>query len=607
MNVPILVVDDEPINRLVIEEVLAAPGIDLVCVASGAEALRCLIEREFALVLLDVNMPGLDGFETAALIRSRPASAHTPIIFITAHSGDTARMLKAYETGAADYLLKPYEPIALKTKVGVFVELFRATEAKRRTTELEASNRQLEANLAENQRLASQLAHQASHDSLTGLPNRHLFEEILREALAMSQRAGRHAAVAFVDLDRFKFINDTFGHAAGDEVLQETARRLSAAVRTSDVVARIGGDEFVVLLTDFVQWQESVLVAEKMLQLFAAPFTVNGYDVTLTPSIGIAVFPDDGDDGATLLKRADIAMYQAKQAGRNNFRYCTEAMSASAARQLALEKDLRSAVVAEDFVLHYQPKVELASGRIAGVEALLRWQRAADGVESASGFMGLAEETGFMLPIGEQVIGAVCRQARAWRDAGLPLCIAVNLSASELRGDRLLHIVRDALAAAALEPATIEFEVTEHASIFDNAESLGVLRRLREMGCRIALDNFGTGYSSLALLTRFPFDSLKLDRSFVAGLPGNAQHAAIAEAVVGLARRLGLRTVAEGVGNAGQLRFLQDLGCDQIQGEWISLPLPADECEALIRSRQSISAPAIAAASSIQPGPASHA
>ena len=607
MNVPILVVDDEPINRLVIEEVLAAPGIDLVCVASGAEALRCLIEREFALVLLDVNMPGLDGFETAALIRSRPASAHTPIIFITAHSGDTARMLKAYETGAADYLLKPYEPIALKSKVGVFVELFRATEAKRRTTELEASNRQLEANLAENQRLASQLAHQASHDSLTGLPNRHLFEEILREALAMSQRAGRHAAVAFVDLDRFKFINDTFGHAAGDEVLQETARRLSAAVRISDVVARIGGDEFVVLLTDFVQWQESVLVAEKMLHLFAAPFTVNGYDVTLTPSIGIAVFPDDGDDGATLVKRADIAMYQAKQAGRNNFRYCTEAMSASAARQLALEKDLRSAVVAEDFVLHYQPKVELASGRIAGVEALLRWQRAADGVESASGFMGLAEETGFMLPIGEQVIGAVCRQARAWRDAGLPLCIAVNLSASELRGDRLLHIVRDALAAAALEPATIEFEVTEHASIFDNAESLSVLRRLREMGCRIALDNFGTGYASLALLTRFPFDSLKLDRSFVAGLPGNPQHAAIAEAVLTLARRLGLRTVAEGVGNAGQLHFLQDLGCDQIQGEWISLPLPADECEALIRSRQSISAPAIAAASSIQPGPASHA
>jgi len=264
VNVPILVIDDEPANLFALESLLDMPGVDIVTAASGAAGLHHLIEREFALILLDVNMPGLDGFETAALIRARPASAHTPIIFITAHSDDRARMLKAYETGAADYVLKPFEPVVLRSKVGVFVELFRAAEVKRRAAELELSNRRLETDLADQGRVAAQLAHQASHDNHTGLPNRHLFEEIVREALALSQRGGHHAAVAFVDLDRFKFINDTYGHAAGDEVLKETARRLSGAVRDSDVVARIGGDEFVVLLTEFVQWQESALVAEKI-------------------------------------------------------------------------------------------------------------------------------------------------------------------------------------------------------------------------------------------------------------------------------------------------------------------------------------------------------
>ena len=586
MDVPILVVDDEPANLLAMQAVLAEPGIEFVSAASGVQALRCLIEREFALILLDVNMPGLDGFETAALIRARPASAHTPIIFVSASGGDKARMLKAYETGAADYVLKPFEPIVLQAKVAVFVALYRTAELKRRAAELEAGNLRLEVDLAENRRLASQLAHQASHDHLTGLPNRHLFEELLRETLALSQRSGHRAAVAFVDLDRFKFINDTFGHAAGDDVLKEAARRLSAAIRASDFAARIGGDEFVVMLTDFDQWQESVLVAEKMLRVFARPFTVGAHEVSLSASLGIAVFPDDGDDGMTLLKRADIAMYQAKQEGRNCVRFCTAEMSAVAARQLALETDMRTALDSEAFLLHYQPKVELATGRIVGVEALLRWQHPQGRVIRASEFMGLAEDSGFIVPIGEQVVGAVCRQALAWRDAGLAVSIAVNLSARELRGDRLLRSVRQALEAAQLEPSMIEFEVTGHASIFENAESLANLRRLRELGCKIALDDFSTGQCGLTLLGQFRFDSLKLDPLFIANLPGNEYNAAIAEAVIGLARRLGLRTVAVGVSNAEQVRLLQGWGCDQIQGEWISVPVPAGRCAALIRSRQ---------------------
>ena len=247
MDVPILVVDDEPANLLVTQAVLAQSGIEFGSTASGAQALRCLIEREFALILLDVNMPGLDGFETAALIRAWPASAYTPIIFVTARSGDGARMLQADATGAADYVLEPFEPIVLQSKVADFVALYRMAEIKRRAAELEAANR----------RLAEQLAQQASHDPLTGLPNRLLLEEILRETLALSQRSGHRAAVAFVDLDRFKFINDTFGHAAGDEVLKEAARRLIGAIRASDLVARIGDDEFVVVLTEFVEWRNA--------------------------------------------------------------------------------------------------------------------------------------------------------------------------------------------------------------------------------------------------------------------------------------------------------------------------------------------------------------
>ena len=518
------------------------------------------------------------------VVDDEPANLFATQALLAERRGDTARMLKAYETAAADYVLKPFEPIVLQSKVAVFVALYRTADLKRHAAELEAGNRQLEADLAENRRLAAQLAHQGSHDNLTGLSNRQLFEEILREALA--QRSGHRAAVAFVDLDRFKFINDTFGHAAGDEVLKEVARRLSGAIRASDVAARIGGDEFVVLITQLVQWQESALVGEKILRVFASPFTVGGHKVSVTPSIGFAVFPDDGDDGKTLLKRADIAMYQAKQARRNAFRFCTAQMSAIAAQQLALKNDMRTALESEEFLLHYQPKVELATGRIVGVEARLRWQRPQGRVVRASEFMGLAEDGGFSVPIGEQVVGAVCRQALAWRDAGLPVSIAVNLSAPELRGDRLLRSVREALEAAQLEPWMIEFEVTEHASICESAESLANLRRLRELNCRIALDDFGTGHSGLALLRKFRFDSVKLDPLFIADLPGNEYNETIAEAVIDLARRLGLCTVALGVNNAEQARFLQGLGCDQIQGEWISMPVPADACAALIRSRQ---------------------
>ncbi len=597
LKVPVLVVDDEPANLLVMESVLADSGIEFVGVISGTEALRRLIERDFALILLDVNMPGLDGIETAALIRARPATARTPIIFVTAHGGDTPRMLKAYETGAADYVQKPYEPVVLRSKVAVFAELYRAGELKRHATELEASNRRLEADRVISQQLAAQLAHRASHDALTGLPNRSLFADVVREALALSRRNGHHAAVAFVDLDRFKLINDALGHDAGDEVLRETARRLNAAIRESDVAARLGGDEFVLLLTGFAHWRESVLLAQRLLRVFVEPFMVGGQAVNISPSIGIAIFPDDGVDAAELLRSADVAMYEAKKAGRNAYRFCSVekntgadqhlALGSGADPQLAPGNHWRTTLGSAELMLHYQPKANLANGRIDGVEALVRWQHPQRGLVTLSEFMSLAEEAGLAVPIGERVFVAACKQARAWRDGGLALNLAINLTAHDLRGARLPRLVHEAINQALVEAAMIEFEVAEP-SIFDNPQCLAVLHQLREAGCRIALDDFGSANCDLALLKRFPFDSLKLHPSLVADLPANEPNAAIAQAVIGLARRLQIRTVAAGVSNAEQLRFLQDLDCDQIQGEWNGAPLPADGCAALIRSRQAL-------------------
>ncbi|MGS0753546.1 putative bifunctional diguanylate cyclase/phosphodiesterase [Roseateles sp. GG27B] len=592
MNVPILVVDDEPANLLAMEALLDESGIEFVGAASGAQALRHLLEREFALILLDVNMPGLDGYETAALIRARHASAHIPIIFVTAGGSDSARMLKAYQSGAADYVFKPFDPIVLRSKIAVFVALYRAAELKRRAAELEAGNRRLEADLARNLHLSVQLAHQASHDHLTDLPNRFLFEEILHETLALSQRSGRRAAVAFIDLDHFKFINDSYGHAVGDEVLKEAGRRLRAAVRASDVVARIGGDEFVVMLTEFVLWEESVLVAEKILGAFALPFEAGGHELKVSPSIGLALYPDDGDSAASLLKRADIAMYRAKQEGRNCYRFHTAAMSAVAAQQLALESARREAQESEEFLLHYSPKLDLATGSIVGVEALLRWHQPAGRLLRASEFMGLDEGISQSISVGEKVFHAVARQARAWRDAGLSVSIAINLTEQELRDERLLQSVLEALQTRLIEPWMLEFELTEHVHVADNAQCLAKLRRLRELGCKIALDNFGSGQSDLKLLQKFRFDSIKLAPWFISDLPGapdsaaatgSEHHFAVAQAVVDLARRLGLRTVAQGVVNAEQLSFLQAIGCEQIQGDWISPPQSAELCGAFIR------------------------
>jgi diguanylate cyclase (GGDEF)-like protein/PAS domain S-box-containing protein len=431
------------------------------------------------------------------------------------------------------------------------------------------------------QRLAEQqVLKLARYDGLTGLPNRNMFIDELERTLARARRHGERFALFFIDLDRFKNINDSLGHGAGDQLLKVMATRLRELLRESDLVARLGGDEFVVLLDGAVEAAALGQVARKALAAIGEPVAIDARSYQVTGSIGISLYPDDGDDAATLLKNADAAMYLAKDRGKNNYQFYTAQLAAQSAQQFALEADLRAGLPRDELQLHYQPKVRLGDGRLVGMEALLRWMHPQRGLLAPGAFVTLAEDSGLILPIGQWVLRAACRQVRAWRDVGLPVPrIAINLSARQFADDTLVDEVRDALAAQGLEPAALEVEITESVLMADPQAANRTLQGLHALGVHIAIDDFGTGYSSLAYLKRFPAQTVKIDRSFVKGLPLDHDDAAITQAVIAMAHSLGLDVVAEGVETQAQLDFLRQLGCDQAQGYLIGRPMPADQLQ----------------------------
>ena len=430
----------------------------------------------------------------------------------------------------------------------------------------------------------------ATHDPLTGLPNRLLLAERVNRALATAKSEGRGLAMLFIDLDRFKNINDTLGHEAGDRLLQNVAGRLARCVRRSDTVARQGGDEFVVLVEAFQGPGDLAQVAEKILLEVAEPMTVYGREFKITASIGISTCPVDGDDLRALLKNADIAMYRAKQQGKNTYQFYAEQMNPHSVERLELESALHHALERNELILHYQPKVEARTGRVTGIECLLRWQHPGIGTVPPDQIVPLAEETGLIVPIGRWALRTACLQARNWAEQGLPLFrMAVNLSARQFMSATLLDDVLGTIAETGMDPRRIELEVTESVMMPEPEQAVKLLRNLKAIGVRLTIDDFGTGYSSLAYLKRLPIDCVKIDASFVRGIPVDASDVAITETILAMSGSLGLRVVAEGVETWDQVRFLERRGCDEMQGYYFSKPLPAEQLTAYLREREAAS------------------
>jgi len=552
-------------------------------VARVEQALR--EGRPYAMAFIDMRMPpGWDGLETIERLWDR--DPHVQVAICSAHSDYDWTEVVA-RLGNSDKLLvikKPFEPIEVLQCANALSRKWENERTLRRQVEhlehvVEARTQGLEA-------ANKQLRHLASHDALTGLPNRVLLDDRLSQAIAHANRDGHGFAVAMFDLDRFKIVNDSFGHRAGDELLKEVAHRLAGIARSTDTVGRLGGDEFLFIMVRVAKGEDAELVARRAVESLRGTIRLRGVNVDIhtSASIGIAMFPTDGKTVETLIANADAAMYCAKQRGRNKIQLYTSGMNAVTQEKVKLESDLHEALALKQFELHYQPKVDTATGMIHGAEALLRWRHPQRGLVPPAEFIPLAEACGLIESIGGWVVREGCRQARAWQDQGLPrLRVAVNLSAMQFRHGNLLHLIRDALDAANLEPRFLEVEITESALMSDPEESVAILEQLSRMGVVVSVDDFGTGYSSMSYLHRFPIDKLKIDRGFISELMSCADDATIVQAIVSLAHSLRLKVVAEGVETNEQLHLLQQLGCDQYQGYQFSPAVPAAQFAELLR------------------------
>ena len=449
---------------------------------------------------------------------------------------------------------------------------------------LQVTVARLDLEVKERQRFEQELRHQAMHDALTGLPNRALLMSRIEQAIETARERGQSFMLLFIDLDRFKIVNDSLGHAAGDELLRVVTRRMGRVLRSGDTLARLGGDEFVLLLAEPVPADVLEALIDDLSRLVTRPVLVADREVSVTCSLGSSIYPQDGEDATTLLKRADVAMYGAKKDGGNRMRRYEPALSSQAEEQLEIETQLKLALQRGEFVLHYQPQIEIATGRIIGVEALVRWQHPVRGLVPPLQFIGVAERSGLIEPIGEWVLRTACAQAAAWQRSGLPsLRIAINVSPRQFHNPALVSRVAHVLAEHGIAPGQLELEITETMSMKDPEESCRILASLEALGISIAIDDFGTGYSNLVYLRRFPVRRIKLDRAFISELGSQSSSHAIVEAIVAMSHKLGLQVVAEGVETAEQRDHLLRYGCDELQGYWFSRPVEAAALEDLLR------------------------
>ncbi len=688
----ILLVDDRRANLVALESLLEDLDVQLLSATSGVEALSLLLKYDISLVLLDVQMPDMDGYEVAELMRSRKRTRTIPIVFVTAINHEETHVFKGYESGGVEFLSKPIEPFILTSKVKVFLELdkqkrllehslnevqqlknrnelllrsvgegiigidsegvitfanpaaemvldyeldelvslsvgqcvmvttidpgdfiwekskiyekcrtgkkhhsdvgvFRTKHHKMIPVEYTATPVSkpdgeftdvvlIFKDITERKKIEDQLNYMAQYDALTGLGNRNLFNDALESSILRANHSKDSFALMFIDLDRFKQVNDSLGHEAGDTLLKDVTDRLNSCVRNSDVVCRLGGDEFTIILEGHNIHSAAVRVSEKVLRFLSIPFSVENQKIYIGASIGIVFYPEMASDATNLVKNADMAMYQAKRDGRNCFKIFESNMKQQLEEALDLETKLRRSSEKMDFFLHYQPKVRVSDGKVMGVEALLRWKPNGDFVSPVV-FIPLAEETGLIQSIGQWVIEETCRQLGVWQQRyHLPedFSASVNLSVKQLNDDSVVHILERQLDEYNLPASILEVEVTETVVMEKTDQNLKVLYDIHNLGISIALDDFGTGYSSMSYLTQLPLNVLKIDRSFVNDME-TIQGAAIVKAVVALAKGLSLKVVAEGVETKEQLERLKELSCDYVQGFYYSKPLENDVLE----------------------------
>ncbi len=695
----ILVADDEPTARLLMSAALRKAGFEVSMAVDGEDALSQFQAHPCDMVMLDVEMPGLSGFEVCSTLRGE-FGHELPIVLVTG-AEDTASIEQAYDSGATDFIPKPINWALIGHRVKYILRAsqamldLRTANARNAAVlnaipdllfELDLDGRYIDYHSPRTDLLAApaeshigktivevlppdaaevcfsalleahekgsssgkqfelQLPHGvfwfelsvsrkaadsgqkprfivlsrditerkeaenktyklAYFDSLTGLPNRQHFLERLEQEVGEAQRVGKKLAILFIDLDGFKGINDAMGHNTGDLILQWAADRLQNGIRPYDIVsrvkadetevelARLGGDEFTALIANIEQVEDALKVAHRIRELMRRPFVLEGREVVLTASIGIAVYPDDGVDAARLLKHADSAMYHAKDMGRDNCQFYSASLTQRAQRRLNLESSLRQALVRNEFRLVYQPQYDLASDRISSIEALIRWEHPEQGDISPIDFIPLAEENGLIVPIGEWVLRTACTDAARWQQLGHNLRVAVNLSPMQFKHPNLVGSVLDILAKTGLAPELLELEITEGAVMEDSGATLATLNSLHSHGLQIALDDFGTGYSSMNYLKRMPLNNLKVDKSFVKGLPYDQDNHAIVQAVLSLAKSFGFNVTAEGVETLEQAEALKSMACDTLQGYYFGMPVPATEVPGLLTQRWLINDP----------------
>ena len=708
----VLVADDDPVMRLLMVEMLDSVGLDAIEAADGAQAVQLARERSPDLILMDVEMPHMDGFAACRAIRDAANGASVPIVMVTG-GDDLEAVTNAYEAGATDFVSKPinwpilghrvlyvlrasdaivrlriadaqnravlaaipdtffrmsregiyldYEPgrdhpgrasrrqqahaymnaypvddcvgkhvaevlppeiaermleqveLALRVQQvrSVEYELIRFGEAQHFEARLVATGPSevlgLVRDISERKRAEEQIRRLAYCDSLTGIPNRQAFLEMLERELQRSKIGNKKFAVLFMDLDAFKRINDTLGHDVGDQLLQQVSERLRETIRPSDLLsraeliahaaplngagtsqgtnlARLGGDEFTILIPDLERVEHALNVAHRVKDAMRRPFLIEGHEIFVTASIGISLFPEDGDDCTSLLKFADTAMYHAKNCGKNNAKLYSSSLTMQIMSHVKLEVGLRRALQNDELYLLYQPQLDVRSNEIVGVEALVRWRHAERGIVSPTEFIPLAEETGLIVPIGEWVLRTACIQARHWQKlARRPVRMAVNLSAKQFKDENLSQIVLSALQDTGLDPRLLELELTEGTLMDDAKATLSTLEQLRGIGVHLSIDDFGTGYSSMNYLKRFDVRALKIDRSFISGLPQDSENAAITRAIIAMAHGLKMVVVAEGVETGEQLGMLEEYGCDLVQGFYLGRPAPAETVSGMLQ------------------------